>query len=90
MTEEEKKTYMYLLNTLATEVHTNEPIKDMSEEVHKFNSQVLKLLQLVKRQAKEIEELKSYIYKGKNAPQDFLQYRIKDKIQGYEELLKEE
>ena len=28
----------------------------------------------------KIEELEKYIYKGENAPQDFLQYRIKAKI----------
>ena len=37
----------------------------------------------------KIEELKTYIYKGENAPQDFLQYRIKAKIQVLQELLKE-
>ena len=36
-----------------------------------------------------IEELESYIYKGENGPQDFLQYRVKAKIQGYKELLGE-
>lgn len=37
----------------------------------------------------KIKELEPYIYKGENAPQDFLQYRVKAKIQGYKELLKE-
>lgn len=37
----------------------------------------------------KIEELESYIYKGENGPQDFLQYRVKAKIQGYKELLGE-
>ena len=37
----------------------------------------------------KIEELKPYIYKGENAPQDFLQYRIKAKISVLEELLEE-
>lgn len=38
----------------------------------------------------KIEELEKYIYIGKNAPQDFLQYRIKAKIQVLEELLGDE
>lgn len=38
----------------------------------------------------KIEELEKYIYKGENAPQDFLQYRIKAKIQVLQELLEEE
>lgn len=37
----------------------------------------------------KIKELQPYIYEGKNAPQDFLQYRVKAKIQGYKELLGE-
>lgn len=37
----------------------------------------------------KIKELESYIYESKNAPQDFLQYRVKAKIQGYKELLGE-
>lgn len=37
----------------------------------------------------KIEELRPYIYKGKNAPQDFLQYRVKAKISVLEELLEE-
>ena len=35
----------------------------------------------------KIEELEKYIYKGENAPQDFLQYRIKAKIQVLQELM---
>ena len=35
----------------------------------------------------KIEELKPYIYQGENAPQDFLQYRVKAKIQVLQELL---
>ena len=35
----------------------------------------------------KIEELEKYIYKGENAPQDFLQYRVKAKIQVLQELL---
>lgn len=38
----------------------------------------------------KIKELERYIYTGKNAPQDFLQYRVKAKIQGYKELLGDE
>ena len=38
----------------------------------------------------KIKELQPYIYEGKNAPQDFLQYRVKAKIQGYKELLGDE
>lgn len=38
----------------------------------------------------KIKDLESYIYTGKNAPQDFLQYRVKAKIQGYKELLGDE
>lgn len=37
----------------------------------------------------KIKDLESYIYTGENAPQDFLQYRVKAKIQGYKELLGE-
>ena len=37
----------------------------------------------------KIEELKNYIYTGVNAPQDLLQYRIKAKIQGFQEFLEE-
>ena len=37
----------------------------------------------------KIKELERFIYRGKNAPQDFLQYRVKAKIQGYKELLEE-
>lgn len=37
----------------------------------------------------KIEELERFIYKGKNAPQDFLQYRVKAKIQVLKELLGE-
>ena len=37
----------------------------------------------------KIEELEKYIYKGKNAPQDFLQYRIKAKIQALQELMED-
>lgn len=36
-----------------------------------------------------IEQLKPYIYVGENAPQDFLQYKVKAKIQILEELLQE-
>ena len=35
----------------------------------------------------KIKELKKYIYTGENAPQDFLQYRVKAKIQVLQELL---
>ena len=35
----------------------------------------------------KITELKKYIYTGENAPQDFLQYRVKAKIQVLQELL---
>lgn len=35
----------------------------------------------------KIEELKRFIYTGENAPQDFLQYRVKAKIQALQELL---
>lgn len=38
----------------------------------------------------KIKDLESYIYTGENAPQDFLQYRVKAKIQGYKELLGDE
>lgn len=38
----------------------------------------------------KIEELKPYIYQGENAPQDFLQYRVKAKIQVLQELLEKE
>lgn len=38
----------------------------------------------------KIKELERYIYTGKNALQDFLQYRVKAKIQGYKELLGDE
>lgn len=38
----------------------------------------------------KIKELERFIYLGKNAPQDFLQYRVKAKIQGYKELLESE
>lgn len=38
----------------------------------------------------KIEELKPYIYQRKNAPQDFLQYRVKAKIQVLQELLEKE
>lgn len=37
----------------------------------------------------KIEELEKYIYKGENAPQDFLQYRIKAKIRVLEELMED-
>ena len=37
----------------------------------------------------KIEELEKYIYKGENAPQDFLQYRIKAKIQVLNELMED-
>nr|DAR28285.1 MAG TPA: hypothetical protein [Caudoviricetes sp.] len=35
----------------------------------------------------KIEELEKWIYTGENAPQDFLQYRIKAKIQVLQELI---
>lgn len=38
----------------------------------------------------KIEELKKFIYTGENAPQDFLQYRVKAKIQALQELLESE
>lgn len=38
----------------------------------------------------KIKDLESYIYTDENAPQDFLQYRVKAKIQGYKELLGDE
>lgn len=37
----------------------------------------------------KIKELERFIYSGKNAPRDFLQYRVIAKIQGYKELLEE-
>lgn len=50
----------------------------------------LKKNSIPKSKIKEkIDELEKYIYKGENAPQDFLQYRIKAKIQALQELMED-
>ena len=37
----------------------------------------------------KIEQLECFLYTGKNAPQDFVQYRIKAKIQALQELMED-
>lgn len=56
------------------------------EMLHK----ILRVEYISKQKIKDkIEELKKWIYTGENAPQDFLQYRIKAKIQALQDLLEE-
>lgn len=58
-------------------------IKTAKEEVEELLENSIPISKIQEK----IEDLKRYIYTGENAPQDFLQYRVKAKIQVLEELL---
>lgn len=60
-------------------------IKTAKEEVEELLENSIPISKIQEK----IEDLKRYIYTGENAPQDFLQYRVKAKIQILEELLEE-
>ena len=61
------------------------------DKTHIITPQTIELNYIPKKTIKDkIKELEKYIYTGENAPQDFLQYRVKAKIQGYKELLGDE
>ena len=65
-------------------------IKDLKSKTQIISPLYVKENYVPKEVIREkIKELERYIYTGKNAPQDFLQYRVKAKIQGYKELLGE-
>lgn len=57
-------------------------------EIHDVINKILSNDYIPVQKVKDkIEELKRFIYTGENAPQDFLQYRVKAKIQALQELL---
>lgn len=84
------------INNLSIEYIAKEPIIkgcsidpiDLTEDNNRLQMQIKDSIpkEIIREKIKELEK---YIYTGKNAPQDFLQYRVKAKIQGYKELLGE-
>lgn len=70
---------------IATAMLTKGTYPSENEEDNNFEKQFIPKSKIKEK----IEELEKYIYKGENAPQDFLQYRIKAKIQALQELLEE-
>lgn len=93
-----KQYIIAIQNLLSEREKDKKKIQELEEENRIFaleGSRVVLKLHIEKnyiprQKVKEkIEELRPYIYKGKNAPQDFLQYRVKAKISVLEELLEE-
>lgn len=69
-----------LLNYIEQLEKENQKLKQQNKE--------FKINTISKNKIREdIRQLESYLYVGKNAPQDFLQYRIKAKIQALQDLL---
>jgi hypothetical protein len=64
----------------------NEELKADNYELNNRINDLLDNISIQKVKDK-IEELEKWIYTGENAPQDFLQYRIKAKIQVLQELI---
>lgn len=62
----------------------------IEELKYKYDRALEDLVKSKQKIKDKIEELEKFIYTGENAPQDFLQYRIKAKIQVLQELLEEE
>lgn len=85
MEEEEKIDYrLHLHKQIDNLVESGISVYDLDI----VNKKAIRHNYILKSKIKEkIEELEKYIYKGENAPQDFLQYRIKAKIQALQELL---
>lgn len=66
----------------------NEELKNLANNKQGISNCYVAQNYIPKSKIKDkIEELEKYIYKGENAPQDFLQYRIKAKIQVLQELM---
>lgn len=66
----------------------NEELKELTNKTQWISPCYVGQNYISKQKVKDkIEELKRFIYTGENAPQDFLQYRIKAKIQALQELL---
>ena len=63
----------------------NETLKAFMKSI--FDEDIEKEFIRVQKVKDKIEELEKWIYTGKNAPQDFLQYRIKAKIQVLQDLI---
>lgn len=65
--------------------------KDMKiKELQKENEKLKEYSIPIQKIKDKIKELEKWIYTGENAPQDFLQYRVKAKIQALQELLESE
>lgn len=65
--------------------------KDMKiKELQKENEKLKEYSIPIQKIKDKIKELEKWIYIGENAPQDFLQYRVKAKIQALQELLESE
>lgn len=79
-----------LVNIIKKLQKENEELKDFKKQVTDIEStNFIKYKNYIPIQEikDKIEELKRFIYTGENAPQDFLQYRVKAKIQALQELL---
>lgn len=67
----------------------NDARKIIQEELDKAKIDLYKNYVSKEAIREKLNELEKYIYTGKNAPQDFLQYRVKAQIRILEEILGE-
>lgn len=88
-----EKEYSIMLSQLdEREINYKRVLKENEElkaDNYELNNRINDLLDNISIQKvkDKIEELEKWIYTGENAPQDFLQYRIKAKIQVLQELI---
>lgn len=88
-----EKEYSIMLSQLdEREINYKRILKENEElkaDNYELNNRINDLLDNISIQKvkDKIEELEKWIYTGENAPQDFLQYRIKAKIQVLQELI---
>ena len=88
-----EKEYSIMLSQLdEREINYKRVLKENEElkaDNYELNNRINDLLDNIPIQKvkDKIEELEKWIYTGENAPQDFLQYRIKAKIQVLQELI---
>ena len=88
-----EKEYSIMLSQLdEREINYKRVLKENEElkaDNYELNNRINDLLDNISIQKvkDKIEKLEKWIYTGENAPQDFLQYRIKAKIQVLQELI---